>query len=265
MGTIRHLLTVGALGLLASSASAAVQGLWLFDTISNPAPNPPYEILTDSSGNGRDIVKQEIYGAVSLDTNRPAVMPSGTFALNSNAGGTGSLVTDNTTAFSVANTGQLTIEFWYNKSSGNGLKYIAEYGNEGANGWDIYESAGTIHAGFRTNANAYSEMATGAIAADTWNHIALTFAADGTGRLYVNGGQVATQSYNPANFSTTNGFLRLSAGNNATYSNIALFDEFRISDVALGPDDLGWDQSFVPEPAALSLLGLGALALRRRK
>jgi hypothetical protein len=274
---MHRIVAAGTVVLGASLSQGAVQGLYLFDSISNPTPAvAPYEVLADSSGNGRDLTKQDAFGSVALITNRPAVMPSGTFALDSNAGGTGSIVTTNTPAFSVGNTGQLSIEFWYNRQvNNNGLRYIAEFGNEGANGWDIYESGGTVHAGFRTNTNAYSEMATGAIAYDTWNHIAVTFAADGTGRLYVNGSQAAMQSYTPANFSAVNSFLRLSAGFNATFSNIAFFDELRISDVALlpgtgtGVGELAWNASLapIPEPtglAAVALFSTGLIARRRR-
>jgi len=271
-------IAAGTLAGVAPVASAATQVLYLFDQINNPTPDTaPYEELADASGNGLDLVRQDQFGAVSLTTDRPAVMPTGTFALDSVSGGTGSPITPNTDALSVAKTGELTVEFWYNPKLDSALSYIMEFGNEAANGWDIYQAAtgGNINiiVGFRDQANGFNTLETGSVFTTNsgWFHVAATFASDGTGTLYIDGQAVDTAAFNPAVFQPLNSYLRLGAGLNASFSGTFLMDELRISDVALAPGagtgvgELAWGASLVPEPASLGLLCVGGAAMIRRR
>ena len=94
----------------------------------------------------------------------------------------------------------------------------------------------------------------------TWNHIAITLEAGVKAAIYVNGFEIMSAAPSSSQgFSLTPGNIGQSAWGDSQWD--SKYDDLRIYSRALSAADI----MELPEPATIALLGLGSLALLRRK
>jgi hypothetical protein len=276
---------------LSSAAGAATIAQWNFDSLTNPTGST--SLTPDASGNGHDITFAEgawaggsLKGtALSSSTPyTPAVTGDSSVALYN---------TGNQTATNIASPGTInlttnnafTIQGWMNPSVISSNNYYLSLTNGLPNtsgGIGIYLGTQT-HTGtapqpasvFTANLSygnaGHLVQNTTTMSTSSWNFVAITF--DGsTLNMYVQDANHPTLT-NVATLGslsvTLPTFSVAELGTSNTSGNV-LYDDFRISDTALSQADLAASMvSFtpvtVPEPASLSLLGLGGLLLIRRR
>jgi hypothetical protein len=103
-----------------------------------------------------------------------------------------------------------------------------------------------------------------------WIHLAGVWARDGIDgsadklRLYVNGNVVAATTV-AAWGSTVGPRAGIGGGNDASIANKFALDNLKVFDSALTDFSHRFDESWIPEPAGLSLIGLALLGGRRRR
>jgi hypothetical protein len=246
----RALLLGAAIALTISKLSFAdTVGLYRFDTIGDSTDTPGGEYFLDSSGNNLTLTNPWSSYAANISSDKPSIAPNGSLAVVNVAP-----VTPVTNLFSLGNTGQLTIEFWYKPQIAES-RYIAGQSNAN-NAWLMYQKdpvAGKVAIEFyaRKNNGAIVTIATPALfdAASGWNHVALTVDGTGVGRFFRNGIEVASSSgftgFAPHNSSMILGAQPSTGG----FANQFLIDDFRVSNVALpaatgnGDGQLAWNTS----------------------
>ncbi len=274
MHVIRTAIASLTLGTLAvGSLNAGVVAHWTFDGFSNGEVVGPLGRIADSSGTGRD--------GWSLGNTQMAQVsnPFGTsiaMVLTDAADGLAfrapmSAVDfgqpDITADQSINWDGDWTAEIILNTSQSGVQAGVMHYNAGGAGGewWLRMETNGTLTFLIQDSTNAViSTTSTTVINDGAWRHIAITHdAVNDQMSLYVNGvleGTASTATLNGEILSGKDDFLRVGSWNVATSRQlVGLVDQVRISNTVLSPD------GFVPEPASIMLLGLGGLAVLRRR
>jgi hypothetical protein len=162
--------------------------------------------------------------------------------------------------FSVS-TNDGTIALWF-KTSGD---FSGNYGHQGylisgsAAFWSYLTLEGGGNHPYRISGETDTQddyfVATAANFAGQWNHVAVSF-HDKTAKTYLNGGLIDTRS-------VTDSFLTLDriGGLSSEFYN-GKIDDVRIYDNALSQSEI---RALLPEPVTLFLLGLGSLALLRKR
>jgi hypothetical protein len=180
-------------------------------------------VMVDSSGNGRDGVYRGFGGVVTAPTHVDGGLAGDTDTAVSRTASDSA----ETPYAAWMNTPALTIEMLFKASSDAGVKTLASRRNAG-NAWQFRTNGTTLEllvwnnggfGGSTTFANAVS-------VAKGWQHLAATH--DGTtGRLYINGTQVASAATTANKADTTSTFLintASTAENGAgTYDEVALY------------------------------------------
>src|SRR5262245_46186021 len=168
MSNVRLHTALIAILVLASGtvASASTVGLWTFDTMTDAtygtAGNPDPvggETLFDSTSHHLDLVSSDHFGSMLLDADKPSMMGTNTYSLQSVQGGGQSYNTPSSALLHRGTTGEMTVEFWlkYLRPSPT-LGYFAAFDggspSDSVGNWDLWgDSNGDIRfAMFSTNA-----------------------------------------------------------------------------------------------------------------
>lgn len=265
---------------LAQVASAATVGLWQFDTMTDvtyatasSAGDPPGgETLFDSSGNNLDFVSTYDFGSGLLSDNVAGVMAPNTNSLQGVQLGARQYETPSSSLLHRGNTGEMTIEFWFNYLRPSPtLGYIAAFdgGTPSTNigNWDVYADAnGDIRFGTFSAGGVYAEVKTNYAAgydpADgQWHHIAFSVNNAGTLASYFDGQLVQQSAVGAVGAAPAALADKLNLGfwrPSATFGDHDfLIDELRISDVALlpgsgtGVNELSWNAQLGIPPEVL--------------
>ena len=253
-------------GLLVSVSQGAVmnKAVWLFDGNAN------------DSENGYDGAEN---GTVNYVADHPSP-PGGTGydyagnqALSLNASGYVRVDSDPvlTPGSGVAGGLDFLVQFWMKTSSNSAdmrMIYFAQTTPHTPHNWQIAMGSGTVNI-LSNDGNWDTVSSTGTVNDGEWHHIVYT--NDGAANtIYIDG--VFNNSAPAGRIRSNYGagypfdFGKQSGG---APSYIGLLDEVRVSGVTPGeafPDPMGlYLNSLVPEPASLTVLGLGALGLIARK
>ncbi len=252
-----------AIALLASPTRADLVAYYTFDDGT----------ATDLSGNGNHGIESS---GVTYSTDVP-LAPGLSFETPQTGADYDIVVPTSASLEGISD--ELTLSFWMKADveGQNNWVRIFQHANEGngTQGWlvDRYSGSGetnirvdTTGAGGQFNQN----LAEG-VGGDTfdreWHHIAYIL-DEGTWTEYVDG-MASSGPYNHGDgFSNTRPLYIGGRNGNAEY--VGLLDEIAVWDTALEHDQVillsdGAPANNIPEPATLALLGLGALALIRRR
>ena len=230
--------------------------------------------MTDSSGNGFD---------ATVNGNDKYLWEAGVdgSAVNNHVAGSDLNISVPVAALSTIST-QATFAFWtqltylsdsslqtgyfFNGTSGGAqLAYARPY----KQGSGVYPNITMLYnIGTSTGYTWWSNFDETIGARDEWGHVAITFdAAAGTESIYVNGVLMAAYSSTAVlpidTIAGIDSFAIYSNGSAGSWNSFhGKMDDFRIYDNALSAAEVA---ALVPEPTTIALLGLGGLALIRRK
>ena len=263
--------------MLLLCAASAAQGATLieynFDTQIDS------ESYADQSGNGYDLIfnrNVSISANYPFATSHPELAPvdrSGRTRYNATTTGEVS----GATSINLNTTQTFTMEGWIylegfatiSDSPQGGRLWAVASSTGGTSRFALqYNSSGQIQATFnsRSQAGGTRTINTGVtLDLNEWVHLAYVKTASAV-LIYMNGALIETYS----EASITNRALPTSLDSISVASNIyGYFDDFRFSNTALSPEELGYYTPFttVPEPSTLALLAgtLGTGVLLRRK
>jgi hypothetical protein len=276
VGKLSLIAAAGATLMSMGSAHAATVARYSFDTMTDSNDTAAGERLLDSSGNGFNLTKNTLAsGAFQLNSDIPSGAPAGSMTIYNH--GSPFVDTPASDRFSIAKTGELSVEFWWKPIQANTINYVLQFpggGSNSKNSWGLYQTVPDANFKFGLKAFMYDdgpngvsfpELSTGNIF-DTdgftalnaqWSHIALTMDAAKTGRLYLNGSLVSSHSYSGTNYQPTSASMRLGANYQGNFTGGFLMDDLRISDTALSAAQLANNTTLSqapnpgPRPASL--------------
>jgi len=231
-------------------AKASTVGLWLFDEGEGT-------IAYDSSANNND-------GAITGATwslNTPFSYP-GNHALSFD-GVNDYIEIANSPSLDLTNA--FTFEAWV-KLESTGFRYIGDKYH--TYGLKIQDKSRSPLGFVKVGGNIYEVTSSEQIALNTWVHLATTYDGDAL-RIYVNGELKGTDNSPNGHINSSTGDLFIGRYGGThwiirdNYSFDGLIDEVRISDEALSPEQLGYNESLavIPEPTSLTLFMIGLLGL----
>jgi len=272
------LVAVG-LACVATQASAAVIAQYRFENDLTSEVNFPALNATSGTGTG---FSTDVPGALILDGVGGASVAN--VASYDQDGGAASTVTNSSLVNDTINEGSFTIEAFVKLDVGGAFGFDLIMGNlngAGSQGWALgLDGGGMLRFGAAqaNNGGFLASTATTALPVDDWVHVAAvgTF-TDNTGsvdftdvQLYIDYVATGTATRFFGNTASETGIGPVIVEVGANYGIGAgnafdgLIDEIRLSDTALGSDDL-LRASAIPEPSSVMLLGVGAMLMMFRR
>jgi hypothetical protein len=246
------------------SVDAATIAQYNFDSFPSPLT------VSDISGNGHD----GVFTAASLNSDNP-FSQAGNNSVAVSATNSGSITSPGTINLNNGGSNKFTIEGWVKPSAGQDLNLVSLNSNIGDTinvHLSVHGPTGQAWSNIFVGTNFVLTDAAVLVDYDTWNYLAVVY--DGSSAsLYIKNNShptlylIEAQSGGPALPNSMNLSSSI-ASYNSGGSGTALFDDIRISNTALTDAELAYHASFtppIPEPAALSLVGLGALTMIRRR
>ena len=167
--------------------------------------------------------------------------------------------------FGVANHDEITVAAWIHWDGGEAWQRIFDFGNGTADNFFLTPRAGgTNGLRFSINSGGVTQtIETGQLAAGQWVHVAVTLGSN-TGRLFVNGGQVASAAVTlkPSDILPSLNFIGKSQWPDPLFD--GRLDEFVIFNRALGPAEVsalhaGTAPAFASDPLNLPAAPVGAI------
>ena len=226
------------------SAYATTVGQWCFDEGAGATAN-------DSSGFAND-------GTL---INSPSWSQDTPFAYSGNY----SLALDGTNQYAKVpyspslnlNSSSFTAELWVkvNNDSSKDISISQGDGTGTGRTWLAIDTDGTVYSYYGgTKLNSGYQ-----ITSDAWYHLALTYDySTQTQKIFIDGNEKNSQTIAGQ---SANGDYLFGVNKNFGSNFNGLIDEIRFSNTALTADELGYNQSCVPEPVTMMLLGSLATGL----
>lgn len=242
----------------AVNANATLIAHWQLNETVNPSVGTT---AVDATGNGHNGTYVEIVGGgdgpvVGVTAADPAFGTAAQFSYVSGSlyqgVNVGNFLADYDNDFSVA--------AWVKPDNFSDLRPIL--GNE--NQWRFYTQSGNLYLTTRGVKSYYVSL--DGYSADQWMHVAVVMDADNDCSFYVNGSFIGTVTHDaPAKGTDTTSFMigRISESTGWNNGYNGCIDEVMFFDDSLTANEVA--ALVVPEPATVVLLGLGVLALRRKR
>lgn len=234
---------------MASNGAIVVQNFWKLGENDSPAP---------SNGGAGNTTTVDLQGIRNLTkdgspTYTQTVAPGSSYALafNGSSGYSGTSVQSGVTT-------NFGMEIWARPTAANQNAVLFYNGNDGANGWGILLQNGvpTLLYG---NQLIFSG---GSAPINQTTHIAITRGSTGS-TLYVNG--VAVNTSNANNPNAPSGSVLIGRGFSGNQRFTGILDEARIFTFNTGGFQTSDLLYAVPEPGSVTLCGLAALTLFKRR
>lgn len=252
--------------ILSGYAMATPEPIAQFNFNSIGSDNKTFEDIT---GNGHDATYNRV---VSITSSNPFDEPSnksvsqtvgsgaGTYCIATNPGSI-DLTAGGTSYYSMSMEGWLNFSSW--DPSGNARPFAVQSSQGGTTNISLTVSdAGSVTAIIYIKSGpVYNITSTSFLSLNTWNHLALVD-NNGLWTLYINGESEGTVT---CARSLPNTLTTFQIGGSSSETMLGKIDDIGLYSNALSISELGYYNSYVPEPMTIGILTVGAFFVMRKR